>query len=164
MGTSVTSEPVLRRLTASDAADVAIIEGASQPHPWTEQIIRDELSGENRIYLAMLAEGALFGFGGVMVVGEEAHVTNLLVAPDQRRRGLASRILIGLIEAALERGARHLTLEVRSRNGAAISLYRKFGMAPVGIRKDYYGDDDALIMWVYDIDSEAFSSHLEGLK
>lgn len=163
MGTTV-SEAVLRRLLPSDVADIAMIESAHQPRPWTEQIIRDELQGDDRVYFAILADGALFGFGGMMVVGDEAHVTNLLVAPDQRRKGYAHRILRALIDEALERGARHLTLEVRSKNQAAIDLYRRFGMAPVGFRKDYYGDDHALIMWAYDIDSPDYGELLEAIS
>ncbi|HLV89786.1 MAG TPA: ribosomal-protein-alanine N-acetyltransferase RimI, partial [Acidimicrobiia bacterium] len=58
-------------------------------------------------------------------------------------------------------GARHLTLEVRTRNEAARALYASLGMVPVGIRPGYYGDDDALIMWAHDIDDP---SYLEGLR
>lgn len=162
MGTAV-SEAVLRRLSPSDVERISLMESANQPRPWSQQIIRDELDGDDRIYMAVLSGDALFGFGGVMVVGEEAHITNLLVAPDQRRKGYARKILSALIKAALERGARHLTLEVRARNEAAIELYRKFGLAPVGLRKDYYGDDDALIMWAYDIDSTEYGDRMDGL-
>lgn len=163
MGTAV-SDVVLRRLSNSDVLDVAAIAEANQPRPWSEQIIQDELEGEGRAYFAILDGEALFGFGGVMVVGEEAHITNLLIAPDQRRKGYATQILSGLIETALDMGARHLTLEVRAKNESAIALYRRFGLGPVGIRKDYYGDDDALIMWAYDIDSEAFGNRLAELR
>lgn len=163
MGTAV-SEAVLLRLSPSDVEDIALIESAHQPRPWSEQIIRDELGGDDRIYMAVISGHDLLGFGGVMVIGEEAHVTNLLVAPDQRRKGYARRILRALIDAALERGARHLTLEVRSRNQPAIDLYRRFGLAPVGLRKDYYVDDDALIMWAYDIDSAEYGNRLDGLS
>jgi ribosomal protein S18 acetylase RimI-like enzyme len=46
----------------------------------------------------------------------------------------------------------------------AISLYRRFGLAPVGLRPAYYGDDDALIMWAYDIDQEPYSKLLDGMR
>jgi ribosomal-protein-alanine N-acetyltransferase len=72
--------------------------------------------------------------------------------------------MLGLIDAALDKGARHLTLEVRSRNRAGISLYQRFGMAPVGVRKGYYGDDDALILWVHDIDSSLYGAKLDSLR
>jgi hypothetical protein len=37
-------------------------------------------------------------------------------------------------------------------------------MAPVGLRKGYYGDDDALILWARDIDSDEYLKRLEGLR
>ena len=41
-------------------------------------------------------------------------------------------------------------------NEPAKALYRRFGLAPVGVRRGYYGrGEDALVMWVRDIGSEA---------
>jgi len=99
-----------------------------------------------------------------MVVGDEAHVTNLLVAKPARRRGLGRMLMLGLVQAALDLGGRHLTLEVRSGNRAAQALYSSFGLSPVGARKGYYGDEDALIFWVHDIDSDEYGARLEELR
>jgi ribosomal-protein-alanine N-acetyltransferase len=96
-----------------------------------------------------------------MVVGDEAHVTNLLVDGAMRGRGIGRRVMAELIIAAVDEGARHLTLEVRSTNDRARSLYSGLGLAPVGVRPGYYGDDDALILWAHDIDRPSF---LEGLR
>ena len=70
---------------------------------------------------------------------------------------------MALIEAAVEQGARHLTLEVRTANAAARALYSSLGMAPVGIRPQYYGDDDALIMWAHEIDSAGYREWLRSV-
>lgn len=149
----------IRPMTTDDLGEVVALEAANQPRPWSEQIFRDELAAENRVYLVAVDEGVV-GFGGVMLVGDEAHVTNLFVDPDRRRRGVGRSLMIALAGAAVDGGARHLTLEVRKTNHAARSLYAWMGMAPVGVRPDYYGDDDALVMWVHDIDRPGF---LEGL-
>ncbi|REK10503.1 MAG: ribosomal-protein-alanine N-acetyltransferase [Actinobacteria bacterium] len=162
MGSAMTVE--LRKLSAADIESLVAMESANQARPWTRGMFDDELSGENRVYLGAFGGNSLLAFAGMLLNGEEAHVTNLLVAPDQRRRGLARRLLVGLIDEALSGGAKHLTLEVRSRNEAGISLYRRFGLAPVGVRKGYYGDDDALVLWAYDIDSPEYAKRLEGLR
>ncbi|MCH8983952.1 MAG: ribosomal protein S18-alanine N-acetyltransferase [Acidobacteria bacterium] len=159
----------IRPFEVDDIPAVAALEAANQPQPWTEGILEDELAAENRSYLIAEDEGAfglagVIGFAGVMVVGEEAHVTNLLVAEEDRRRGVGKVLMLGLVDAALEMGARHLTLEVRSKNEAARSFYAHFGLAPIGVRKGYYGDDDALIMWVHDIDSETYAQGLEAIR
>jgi ribosomal-protein-alanine N-acetyltransferase len=153
----------IRPFAVDDIPAVAALEAANQPQPWTEGILEDELAADNRLYLIAEDDG-VSGFAGVMVVGEEAHLTNLLVAEEARRRGVGKALMLGLVDAALEMGARHLTLEVRSKNEAARSFYAHFGLAPVGVRRGYYGDDDALIMWVHDIDSETYAHSLEAIR
>lgn len=142
----------VRPMVADDVAVVVSLEEQHQPKPWSEGVFRDELAAANRIYLVAEEDGIL-GFGGVMVVGDEAHVTNLLVDARQRRRGLGRRLMVDLIRAAVEEGARHLTLEVRTSNESARRLYAGLGLAPVGVRPGYYDGDDALIMWAHDIGS-----------
>ncbi len=156
------SAVTIRDFDPSDVDAAVELEAVDRPQPWSAQVFRDELAADNRVYLVAEDE-VLVGFGGVMVVGDEAHVTNLLVAPESRRKRVGSRLMRALIDAAIDRGARHLTLEVRSRNHSARSLYAEFGLAPVGLRKGYYGDDDALILWAHEIDSDEYQSRLEGL-
>jgi ribosomal-protein-alanine N-acetyltransferase len=72
--------------------------------------------------------------------------------------------MLALAEEARRAGAKSLTLEVRASNKNAQSLYTKFGMAPVGIRKRYYRDEDALIMWVHDIDRQEYEERLESIR
>lgn len=152
MGLGVIS---LRPLLSSDIDAVVALERENQPQPWTEGILEGELSAEDRSYVAAEDNG-IVGFGGVMVVGEEAHVTNLLVAPAHRRKGIARQILSRLVRDAVDMGARHLTLEVRADNEPARRLYHRFGLAPVGIRPGYYQGEDALIMWAHDIDTREY--------
>ena len=150
---------VIRPLTIDDLQAVVVLEAANAPAPWSEGVFRDELAAENRIYLAADEDGVV-GFAGVMLVADEAHVTNLLVGSAWRREGIGFELMRSLIEAAVEAGARHLTLEVRSRNEAARALYARLGLAPVGVRQGYYGDDDALILWAHDIDGDEYLARL----
>jgi ribosomal-protein-alanine N-acetyltransferase len=152
----------IRRLTLDDLEVVVALEAANQPSPWSEAVFRDELAAENRVYLAADEDGVV-GFGGVMLVGDEAHVTNLLVDLEWRRRGIGLELMRALIDEAVAEGARHITLEVRSENDPARRLYARLGLAPVGMRKGYYGDDDALILWAHDIDGAEYRARLDGL-
>ncbi|MFB3110294.1 MAG: ribosomal protein S18-alanine N-acetyltransferase [Acidimicrobiia bacterium] len=149
----------IREFEPGDVEAALAMEEVAQPQPWTERIFNDELSAENRTYL-VADDGAVCGYGGVMLMGDEAHITNLLVAPDHRGQGIGRRLMIGLIESAIAEGARHLILEVRSENEAARSLYSRLGLAPVGVRPGYYDDGDALIMWAHDIDSAEYAERL----
>lgn len=149
MGILMTS---IRPMTVADVPRVVAMETAWQPRPWSKRMILDELAQDNRVYL-VAEDDEIVGFGGVFVAGDEAHVTNLLVAPKRRQNGVGRQLMVSLMNASIDLGARHLTLEVRSKNKQARRLYQRLGLAPVGVRPGYYGDDDALIMWAHDIDS-----------
>ena len=81
---------------------------------------------------------------------DEAHITNIALLPEYRGRKLGEALLRKIIEVAIERGAKTMTLEVRVSNMIAQSLYRKLGFQGGAIRKRYYTDnhEDALVMWV----------------
>ncbi len=146
-------------MVEDDVRVLAAMEEHNQARPWTEQLLRDELAAENRVYL-VARSSEILGFGGIMIIGDEAHVTNLLVDESARRAGLGRKLLVALVREAVAGGASHLTLEVRTSNESALSLYASIGMVPVGVRPKYYGDEDALIMWAHDIDSEEFMERL----
>ena len=52
--------------------------------------------------------------------------------PDWRRQGVGARLLLRLVDIALELGAARMTLEVRVSNEAAQELYRRFGFTIAG--------------------------------
>ena len=103
-------------------------------------------------------------FGGVVPeIASRAHVD--LLTPVVAEAMLEGGVDDGRSLAAVERGARNLTLEVRVTNEAAQGLYRAFGFAPAGIRKGYYVEtnEDALIMWANDVDTPDYAARLDAL-
>jgi len=154
----------VRDLHAADVPAVLALERTVFPTPWTEAMLRDELRATGRIYLALVDGETLVGYGGVMVVERDAHIMTLAVSPTRQRSGLGSRLLVALVDAALVRGADHLTLEVRVSNRAARALYEKFGFVPVGVRPRYYRDEDALVMWALEVSGAEFRKTLDRLR
>lgn len=155
---------VIREATKADLPAIAALEVEVYGDPWSEQIIRGELAQENRIYLVVEDDGRIVGFGGIMLVLEDAHITTLGIAPTHRRRGVGSRLLLELIDRAIEAGSRNLTLEVRESNADAQALYERFGFSNVGKRHGYYRDEDALVMWALDIDADAYQERLDAIR
>ena len=154
----------LEQMTTDDIEDAAALEARTYATPWSDHVFRDELAAPGRTYIKALAATALVGYGGLMVVGDEAHITTVVVDSSHRGTGIGTRVMLELVERALVGGATSLTLEVRVSNQAAQALYRRFGMAPVGVRKKYYVDEDALIMWVHDIATDEFADRLAGIR
>jgi [ribosomal protein S18]-alanine N-acetyltransferase len=142
------------------------IERRVYPRPWTMTLFLSEIvQRSTRFYLVARAHRRVVGYAGLMVLGDEAHVTNIAVDPAHHRRKIASRLLFALISEARRRGASACTLEVRVANHAAQSLYHQFGFAPVGIRKNYYAEtgEDALIMWAEGLQTQAYGERLADL-
>lgn len=154
----------LRPMSRDDVEAVAAVERVTYAQPWSEAIFRDELTAPGRTYLIADAAGEVAGYAGLMLVGDEAHVTTVVVHPDRRGDRIGTRLMLALVEAGLAEGARSLTLEVRQSNVAAQRLYRRFGLAPVGVRKRYYITEDALIMWAHDIDGDAYRAVLDQVR
>lgn len=155
---------VFRAMTDDDLPMIIQLERTIYPQPWSERVFTDELSRHDRVYVVAEAEGEIVGFGGLMLIEGDAHVTTLAVRPEARHNGLGTRLMLQLIHAGLERGSRNLTLEVRSTNVGAQRLYEKFDMTAVGLRKHYYRDDDAVIMWVTDIDRPDYADRLREIE
>jgi ribosomal-protein-alanine N-acetyltransferase len=155
---------VIRPLRQADLDAVIQVEAASFVEPWSRSLFTEEIAQPTRRYVAATDEGSVCGYGGIMLVGEDAHVVTLAVAPGYRERGVASRIMMELIGLARANGARHLTLEVRESNQAALELYRKFGFEPAGTRKGYYTTEDAVVMWAVDIDSVDYQVTLASIR
>jgi ribosomal-protein-alanine N-acetyltransferase len=155
----------IREMRRSDIPTVTALERVIYPQPWSARLFFDELGRDDRSYLVIESpERDVLGYGGLLLIEQDAHITSLTVAPAQRGRRLGTRLLLALIERALERGAQHLTLEVRVSNTSAQGLYDRFGFAPVGKRKDYYIDEDALVMWAIDIDTDAYAERIAGIR
>lgn len=166
---------------AVDAADVEVVVGPMRrrhlrtvlrieqqvyPTPWSLGLFMSELGfGPSRVYVVARVGSRVVGYGGLMLVVDDGHITTLAVDPSWHRHRVGTRLLLTLTQAAIERGAKNLTLEVRMGNDAAQGLYRAFGFAPAGVRKGYYAEsrEDALIMWANDVDAAAYASRLDRL-
>ena len=136
-------------MTAADVDAVCAIEEATFARPWSRASIENELTNSCARYVVLRRSGETVGYAGMWLVIDEAHVCNVAVHPDYRRRGYGRRIFEALMALAQESGMAMITLEVRRSNLAAQSLYHACGMLDVGYRKRYYEDnrEDALIMY-----------------
>jgi len=138
-----------RYMTELDLEAVLEIERLSNPFPWTEQNFIDCL---RRDYYCLIQTHSdrVSGFAIQSIALDEAHLLNIGVSSNKRRRGLGSDLLEKIIYASEAMGSNKIFLEVRVSNAAATNLYLDFGFKQIGVRKDYYrlpeGKEDALLM------------------
>ncbi len=143
------------------------IEAQVYPRPWSLALFMSELGlRSSRCYVVARVGGSVVGYAGLMLTGDDAHVTTIAVDPAWHRHKIGTRLLLFMARESLRRGARNLTLEVRVSNEPAQGMYRQFGFKPAGIRKGYYQEtnEDALVMWAEDIDTPEYAERLARLE
>jgi ribosomal-protein-alanine N-acetyltransferase len=137
-------------MNIADIDAICAIEQASFATPWSAAAFHQELTTNVLAkYMVLEVDGTVAGYVGMWLVVDEAHITNIALAPAYRGRGLGEQLLRELSRVAAYMGMRAMTLEVRVSNTIAIGLYKKLGFTEAGIRKGYYADngEDALVMW-----------------
>lgn len=120
--------------------------------PWSKKAYEEELMNPVAHYLVLTFNDFIAAYVGIWIILDEAHITNIAVAPEYQKHGYGEILLNKLIAYAKRLGAESMTLEVRKTNLAAQKLYRKLGFTEYGVRSRYYSDnnEDALIMWLFD--------------
>ncbi len=76
-----------------------------------------------------------------------AWMSDLVVSPNWRRRGVGSALLDAARQWADERGHRRLFLEMQSKNQAAIRLAQKHGFEFCGYNDHYYMTQDVALFF-----------------
>lgn len=168
LGREADDQLVIEPLRRRHLGDVLEIEQVSYPKPWSRNVFQSELElarGDQRYYVLARSGAVVVGYAGLMFVVGDAHVTNIAVATDRQRSGIATRLLARLSWEAINRGCEAMTLEVRVSNTGAQALYRSFGFVPAGVRQRYYENtEDAIVMWCHDIGEPPFRERLRLLS
>ncbi len=152
------------------------IDSKVYPKPWSLALYQQELARRSgRVYRVARVGSSIVGYGGLMIIASDGHVTSIAVDPWWQGNAIATRLMLAISRGAILAGCEALTLEVRLSNSRAQELYRRFGFAPVGVRKGYYsetwemdglkvGREDALVMWASDIDRTDYLARLRLIE
>lgn len=125
---------------------VAELEQICFPCPWNEEQFSSALEDQFIELLGICTEEEkVISYLLCSHIGDYAEILNIATHPDYRGQGLAKKLL-GFWIAQPQLVHAHIVLEVRAKNIPAQSLYAQFGFKQIHIRKNYYGDDDALVM------------------
>ena len=140
---------IFRRMLKADLPAIAELEQICFRSPWTLNMLKGELKNRLAYYHVLELDEKIVAYAGMWVVFEEAHITNVAVSPEHRRRGLGRRIMLESMREAVKLHATQMTLEVRETNFSAQALYESLDFQNVGRRKKYYSDtgEDAFILW-----------------
>lgn len=133
----------LRSMQLTDIVQVAAIERQVEYHPWSERQFQESLEVGQRCTV-LVDDEKVIGFCILQPVLDEANLLLMAIDPAYQGQGCGLALLDGSLERLGERCVM-VFLEVRASNTPAISLYQKVGFHQMGIRKNYYPADRAVI-------------------
>ena len=113
---------------------------------WNYSVFKSELESVSSHYLVVKDNSKIIGFAGIKVTVPDCDIMNIVVKKDFRNQGIGSLLLKELINLSKSLNVKNLFLEVNERNTPAILLYNKFGFKKISTRKNYYKDNNAIVM------------------
>ena len=150
----------LEKLKKEHIASIMEIESVSfGKYHWSEKSFEVEIDNKlSHYYVAVDDSGKVISYCGFWNILGEGHITTFAVRDGYKKQRIAEQMMLYILDMAKELEIKWFTLEVRASNIPAINLYKKYGFETNGMREKYYQDnnEDALIMWTPDIQSDKF--------
>ena len=140
---------IIERMARADVAQVEAIEQEIFSVPWSEKSFIDACETKENVYIVCKDNGKVLGYCGMWTVLGEGNITNMAVAKEYRRQGIAKLLMSEMERISIEEnGVDVFFLEVRQSNENAKKLYEKMGYKPIGTRKRFYEKpvEDAIVM------------------
>ena len=88
------------------------------------------------------------GYLSMLDLDTEGEILRVAVRKQYRRRGVAKRMILFLVDYLREKFYQKLYLEVKSTNTEAIGLYESLGFVKFNERKNYYAQGEDAINYV----------------
>lgn len=113
---------------------------------WNYDVFKEELKNNNSKYLIAKIDNEIVGFAGIKVILDQADIMNIVTKKSFRKQGIGFLLLKNLAELCRNLDLKSVSLEVNEANITAINLYKKLDFKEIGLRKNYYKDNNAIIM------------------
>jgi ribosomal-protein-alanine N-acetyltransferase len=121
---------------------------------WSEGLVREGILGALPTVTYLVAESGggetahagVVGHAVTSAAGDIAELQRIAVDASHRRRGIASALLAGVVEAAGRSAADRLLLEVREDNRTALAFYAARGFVEIDRRPRYYADGTTAVV------------------
>jgi len=129
-----------------DVLQICVLEQENMPHPYSQNLVQDLFDNPRVKVLKIVKNNKIVAYVSAEIIIDDASINNVVVDKNYRRLGLGNQMIAFLKNELKASGVKKIFLEVASRNIPAINLYKNNRFKQIGIRKKYYGDDDAIIM------------------
>lgn len=139
---------LIRKMHPTDIISITGMESEIFPDPWPQSAFVEHIENDNWYGIIAESDGKVIGYACFMIVADEAHLTNMAVAEEYRRKSVANQLMESILEELKCRECATMYLEVRVSNLSAIKFYEKLKFKELYFRNDYYRHpkEDALVM------------------
>ena len=136
MNTQLTFSPI----KIEDLRQIMLIEQQIYPNPWSIKVMQDCIHAGYQCIKGQTTENPneVACYALMMIGYQESNLLNIGVNPEFQRQSIATQMMQRLLLISRINHAKHMWLEVRESNQAAIKLYQKFNFKVIGLRKNYY--------------------------
>ena len=123
----------------------------SHDRPYVYSIIEKEFNNRysnDNIYTKWYIyelDNKIIGFINYDVIYDVVEIEYIYVDTSYRNKGIATDLLNKMFND-VKMDCRSITLEVNQNNIKAINFYKKNEFKEISIRKNYYGNEDAILM------------------
>lgn len=132
---------MISKLTKEDVQEVTKLGTILNPN--FTKLFHIENLNQNEAIFIYKENNIIKGFIHIQNGLDIIDLLNIIVKPEYRNHRIGSVLLKYIIDNKKDK---KIMLEVRSKNINAIKLYQKYDFKIINIRKNYYKDDDAVIM------------------
>ena len=144
---------VIGEMTESQAKEIYELENELLGNADLDSILKT-INNDVLKYYVLTIDGNVIGFLQGQCIPPEAEIYDIAIKKDYQGNGYSKFLLDYYITSVKNNGCNTIFLEVNKINYKAINLYSKFGFAEYSIRKNYYGNSDAILMkkeliWFY---------------
>ena len=136
----------IRTMTLDDIEQVYGIEESIFSIPWSKTSFENSINSKDTLFVVAEKENKIIGYLGIYFFFEDADISNVAVEKEYRRQHIGRALLEYILVEAKSRGVKNITLEVRESNEEAIKFYLKNNFKEITKRKNYYKDEDGILM------------------
>ena len=137
---------IFKKMDIQDLEEIKDVLLSDFDNFWSYEVLREELLSDSSLYIVAKKQNEIIGFAGIKIIIDEADIMNIVVKKSYRNNGIGSLLLENLILISNKKNLNFINLEVDCKNTIAINLYKKFGFEEISLRKNYYKNNDAMIM------------------
>jgi ribosomal-protein-alanine N-acetyltransferase len=126
--------------------DILEIERESFTNPWNREMFLGSAKNNTTTFKVLLKNKIVIGYYIISTAADETEILEITVSRKFRRQKFGKFMLVDILKESSLQKSKFVFLEARISNAVALNLYKSVGFKEIGIRKNYYKNEDAVIL------------------